>query len=467
MCGVLGIKFFDGTDAREYAASMLFRLQHRGQDGAGLTILSKNNKFETTKGLGLIQAAIQDWQSLSCGSSAVAHTRYTTTGTGGVGEVQPFVDGLPKLALAFNGNIINCDDIVKNNNLTVKSNSDLEVIQQLYIKLKSNSSFPDTINKISQQLEGAYAVIGLNDNGSLFGFRDKFGIRPLFMAKNKKFVALASETTAFEMFNDLNESIEISEVKPGNWIRIKSDSDIEQGCVHSSESEKFCMFEMVYFSSPQSKFKNVNVFNYRYNLGKQLALEISKIKKDIDYDCVIPVPESSRPAALAVSELFNIPYREYFVKNAYVPRTFIMNTQLNRKKAINNKLNLISSEVKGKKVLLVDDSIVRGNTSRSMMVQLNNAGAKEVAIATTCPPIKHGCYYGIDFPDQQELVAYNRSGLQIKDYIGVDELFYISLEGLKKAFDSSLLCTACLDGEYPIGSNSFEKFLVKRKGQRS
>ena len=473
MCGVAGIKFLESTrDAKEITLAMLLRLQHRGQDSAGITILNDNNEFETDKGFGLIQNAISGWSRLSASPHAIAHTRYTTTGVGGVGEIQPFVRGIPKLALAFNGNITNTNELTEKFQLQVESVSDLDVLQQTYIHLKATQDFESTIRTIFKEFVGAYAVVGLNDNGTLFAFRDPCGIRPLFMAKNSHFVAFASETSSLDVLKALSDNVEISEVPPGGWVRVKDDK-FEQGCIHSpqqiNQQRKFCMFEMIYFSSPQSEYRSDSVYRWRFRLGEVLAQEIkAKHPQPREYfDYVVPVPETSRTAALAVAENLAVPYREFLVKNPYVPRTFIMNEQRQRLKALSTKLALIGPEVKGKKILLVDDSVVRGNTSRVMADQLREAGVRSVSLASTCPPIRYGCFYGIDFPDQKELVANGRDEEKIAEEIGIKKLFYISQKGMQEALGGSDLCMACLDGKYPTKSESFAHFLAQRREHRT
>lgn len=472
MCGVVGIKFLEDKDAKDIAVAMLLRLQHRGQDSAGVTVLNQEKEFETDKGFGLIQNALQSWTRLPKSREAIAHTRYTTTGVGGIGEIQPFVRGIPKLALAFNGNITNTKELIEKFQVKVESVSDLDVLQQTYLQLKSSNDFESTIKTIFKEFVGAYAVVGLNDHGTMFAFRDPQGIRPLFMAKNSKFVAFASETSALEMLKALSDNVEITEINPGGWVRVKDDK-FEQGTIYQpkemAKQRKFCMFEMIYFSSPQSEYRSESVYRLRFRLGEVLAQEISNeiANPKVCFDYVVPVPETSRTAALAVAEKLGVPYREFLVKNPYVPRTFIMNEQRQRLKALSTKLSLIGPEVKAKRILLVDDSVVRGNTSRVMADQLRNAGVESVSLASTCPPIRYGCFYGIDFPDQKELVANERDIPQIAEEIGIQKLFYISQKGMQEALGGSDLCMACLDGNYPTKSDSFENFLEQRRTHRS
>jgi amidophosphoribosyltransferase len=474
VCGLVGVKSLNPTDAApknaaEVAYHLLSRLQHRGQDGAGLTVLDPRGRFETARGLGLIRDALKDYPTLEPGSVAVAHTRYATTGTGGVGELQPFVKGSPKVALAHNGNIVNTEELAERHQLKLETASDLDVLQQIYLEA-AKVSFVHAVQTIYDEFNGSYAVVGVEDNGTLFGFRDPFGIRPLFFGKNKDVAVLSSETCALAPLQ-----LEIEEIAPGEWIRV-TDKGIERGRLVSkknpTEKERFCMFEVVYFSSAQSEIRKQSVYRLRFQLGARLAQEImhtlpaGSLPTDF-FDFVVPVPETSRTAAIAVAETLRVPYREYLVKNPYVPRTFILGSQDLRMKALRSKLGLIGPEIKGQRILLVDDSVVRGNTSRLMALGLFEAGATSVSMATTCPPIRNGCFYGIDFPDPAELVATGKDPKAVAEALGITSMYYISQRGLEAALGTDKLCTACLTGDYPTRDASFERFLQARQGQRA
>lgn len=473
MCGLVGLRNLgDKKSATELALHMLMRLQHRGQDGAGLTVLSPTGQFETARGLGLIQTALKDWQDLPASPVAVAHTRYATTGTGGVGEIQPFVRGLPRVALAHNGNIVNTAALIEKFQLKVETNSDLDVLQQVFLLKSAEGGFQKAVQTIFDEFNGSYAVVGIEEDGTLFGFRDPFGIRPLFLAQSEQTIAMASETCALTPLSPQS----IVEINPGEWVRVSSAGKVERGHLMSKmnrkNQERFCMFEVVYFSSPQSEVRQQSIYRLRFKLGQKLAQEIldtlsedSSPKEHFDY--VVPVPETSRTAAIAVAEALVIPYREYLVKNAYVPRTFILGKQTERIEALQAKLSLIGPEIRGQRILLVDDSVVRGNTSRLMAMRLREAGARSVTLASTCPPIRFGCYYGIDFPDPTELVATGRQVPEIAKALSVDGLFYLSQKGLQEALDTENLCMACLDGKYPTQGPAFERFLEDRRNQRS
>lgn len=469
MCGVVGVKELNGSkrSANEAAVYLLSRLQHRGQDGAGLTGWD-GTQFETLRGLGLIATALKDWSSLAPSSVAMAHTRYATTGTGGVGELQPFVKGSPKVALAHNGNIVNTAELVEKHQLQLETASDLDVLQQIFLKNRAQG-FQEAVQTIFDEFNGSYAVVGIEDDGTLFGFRDPFGLRPLFLGRSKDIAVLASESCALSPLG-----LDIEEVRPGEWVRV-TDAGIERGRLRSTrnaaDEERFCMFELVYFASPQSEVRRSSVYRMRFQLGLRLAEEIlaklgGKDEARRYFDFVVPVPETSRSAAIAVAEKLGIPYREYLVKNPYVPRTFILANQDSRMKALESKLGLIGPEIKDQRILLVDDSVVRGNTSRLMAKNLRAAGARSVSLASTCPPIRHGCFYGIDFPDPNELVATNRDEKGIAQALDVDHLYYLSVGGLEEALGTRALCKACLTGDYPTKDASFDRFLADRRNDR-
>jgi amidophosphoribosyltransferase len=477
MCGVVGVKILSGESlAVDLAIKLILRLQHRGQDGAGLSAFypaaSGPGRFETLRGLGLIDHALRDWQDMEASGTAVAHTRYATTGQGGVGELQPFVKGAPRVSMAHNGNIVNCEELIEKHQIQVDSESDLDVLQQVFLK-KRTESFEAAVSCIEEDFIGSYAVVGMEDDGTLFGFRDPFGIRPLFLGQSPRLAALASETSALATLGTLEgPSFKVLEIGPGEWVRVSPQGEVTRGqALAKAKPRRFCMFEMVYFSSPQSEYGKASVYRQRFQLGRQVALEIQDRHEGTDvhkqFDYVVPVPDTSRAAAIAVAETLGVPYREYLVKNPYVSRTFILGRQDQRLKALESKLSLIGPEIKGQKILLVDDSVVRGNTSRLMATRLREAGAQAVSIASTCPPIRHGCFYGIDFPDARELVACQHDDLEgVRQALGVDGLYYISQEGLQKALGTKELCMACLDGDYPARNSSFDLFLSKRRDQR-
>ena len=471
MCGILGLLCIDGAQhAVEMGVSTLLRLQHRGQDGAGITALKNHGGFVTVRGLGLIPTALRDWGSLGEASASLLHTRYATTGTGSVGELQPFIQGIPKVAMVHNGNIVNTSELTEKHKLKRQSTSDLDVLIQMFLS-KRSQSFETAVQFLFDELVGSYAIAGLESDGSLFGIRDPYGIRPLFLGKGKTIMALASETMAF---GSLPDEFELEELQPGSWVKISPTGEIQRGRLISklnpTQKERFCMFEMVYFSSAQSELFGRSIYRWRFELGLSLAKEI-EARLDLPardvYDFVVPVPDTSRTAALAVAEKLGIPYREYLVKNNYVPRTFILPGQTQRLKALRAKLGLVGPEVDGKRILLVDDSVVRGNTSKVMAEQLTASGATRVSMASTCPPIRWGCYYGIDFPDRTELIAFERDENQIAIKLGLDRMYYLSVDSFRETLGGDRYCMACLSGDYPTAGPSFERFLSERRNDRN
>jgi amidophosphoribosyltransferase len=497
MCGVVGLLITDQNlfsrtrlSAVGLTLEMLSKLQHRGQDAAGLSYLTQGpSTFKSYRGLGLIGQALRDISSQDIEAKAqltVAHTRYATTGTGGVGEVQPFIKGIPHIAIAHNGNIVNTQELVEKFHIHKETDSDLEVISQLFLRTYNETesghelqAAQTAVQKLYDELNGSYSVVCGLENKKILAWRDPWGLRPLFMARFKGGVAFASETCAFGSLSQLEPEIE--EIAPSTVVFVDEFGRESQITLKSQKNRKdlkrFCMFESIYFSSPQSEFAtqsgdsrtaSQSVFRSRMKLGEYLGKQILKnAMKALKYDNVVPVPETSRTAAIVVAEVLKIPYREFLVKSPYVSRTFILNSQEARLSTLKNKLILIGPEVKGQNILLVDDSVVRGNTSRLMALKLKEAGAKNVGLASTCPPIQFGCFYGIDFPDEKELVASGKSISEIANSLGVDELFYLAQEDLVKALSTENLCMACLDGDYPTRDQSFESFLKKRQGERS
>ena len=260
------------------------------------------------------------------------------------------------------------------------------------------------------------------------------------------------------------------DLSPGEIIFIDHTGEVYSSSNYSTQNKiphKTCMFEYVYFSNPESKLEDVSIYGARLNFGKHLAEEIrSKIDSGaIKPDIIVPIPETSRVAAISMSETLGIPYREVLIKNRYIQRSFILNTQESRKRAVQLKLTAIASEIKGKNVMLVDDSVVRGTTSKKIIDMVREAGANEVYLASTCPPIRHPCFYGVDFPDPNELVAHGKTEPEVAKMLGADHIFYLTTEGLKKSIGSEKLCMACIDGKYPVDCNT-KSFSEMRQAHR-
>jgi amidophosphoribosyltransferase len=457
MCGLIGIA---RTPEAAYEAFLgLMNLQHRGQDGAGiLTVDSIKGQFSLQKGSGLVENIFSErtFRNLK-GLSAIGHTRYATIGRRDPNLLQPFINDHFGIGIGHNGNIVNCyelkEELLKNDkNCHFATESDSEVILNLityYLKTKPKdfSHLFSAIEKTMKDLIGSYSVVGLLKDGSLFGFRDPNGIRPMVLGKRKNNAgeiafAISSESAALNYlgYNDLEE------IQPAEAIYISAKGEMHRKIL-TKQSNYPCMFEWVYFARVESQMGNTEVYKARFQLGAILAEYLKN--KNITADVVLPVPETSRIAAIAIAESMNIPFRELLIKNRYVNRTFILDDQQSRKEAIKRKLYPVASEIAGKRCLVVDDSIVRGNTAIQIVKLIKQAGAKEVILVSTCPPIISPCYYGIDFPSTNELIAHGHNEEEIARIMGADKVIYQTVEGLKKALEQNSLCTGCLTQEYP------------------
>lgn len=481
MCGVVGI--IGSPDASREAFLGLTTLQHRGQDAAG--ILSYDHEgFHCVKNRGLVESVFsrESMESLS-GSMAIGHARYSTIGRGDTSDIQPLLLSYPfGLGLVHNGNIVNYEEIAirlkRSERRQLLTQSDSEALLHLLAMglEKGELNFDQICNAISalsRAAHGSYSVVSLIADHGLVAFRDPNGIRPLVWGKKK----ISSEEGSFEQLFEAHmvasESVALSfneyevvrNLEPGEVLYID-----QSGHVHSRvlnfQKKRPCMFEWVYFASPESVIEEIPVYRTRIQLGKRLAAKVKRYMQQhsIHPDLVVPVPETSRIAAIALSEELELPYREVLIKNRYIKRTFIMDNQDRREKAVNLKLSPVRSEIEGKNLLLVDDSIVRGTTSRKLIELVRRAGAKEVYFVSTCPPIQSPCYYGIDFPNGTELVAYQKSQEEIKEALGADWVIYQDLDDLKKAISSEVdPCTACLGGSYPTDISAGQRFAQTRK----
>ena len=469
MCGIIAIS---GTESSSYEAFFgLMNLQHRGQDGAGILSVDSNvaGGFHVHKGSGLIDNVFSErsFKNLK-GRAAIGHARYATIGRNNPNLLQPFLDFESGLAIAHNGNIVNFyelkDEWLKQDsskNKRALSDSEL-ILRLLSQKLNGNElnseSLFGAISFLMDTLVGAYSVVGITESGAIFGFRDPHGIRPLVFGTrvgddSKPNFALASESVALRFLG----YSEISEVQAGEFVYIDEEGKIIRKII-KQESNSPCMFEWVYFARVESEFSNTSVYKSRFRLGLLLAKQLEKA--GIEADIVVPVPETSRATAIALSESLNLPFRELLIKNRYVNRTFILDDQHSRQEAIRRKLFPIAEEFKGMRCLVVDDSIVRGNTAKQLVRLIRQSGAKEITLVSACPPISNPCYYGIDFPSPKELVAYDRNSEEIAEELGCDRVVYQSIEGLKEALNEESLCTGCLTGIYPTSIQAgldFEK----------
>ncbi|MDQ1237619.1 MAG: amidophosphoribosyltransferase [Wigglesworthia glossinidia] len=475
MCGVVGIVGSHSIAQSIYDA--LTVLQHRGQDAAGITTMDQYNFFRMHKSSGLVRDVFKshDIGKLQ-GSIGIGHVRYPTSGKNNIYEVQPFYVNSPfGITLAHNGNLINTNQLRKQLFETQRRHmntaSDSEVLLNIFAsELDQFQNYPiqsenifSAISKTHQRVKGAYSCVGMIIGHGLFAFRDPNGIRPLFIGERKinlkktEYI-IASESVALDILGFKH----LRDVAPGEGIFLTySGKLMTKQCSIKSESCP-CLFEYIYFARPDSIIDKISVYTARMQMGQILGKKISKEWKNLKIDAVIPIPETSCDTALEIARILNKPYRQGFVKNRYVGRTFIISNPNIRKRSIRYKFNVNKAEFYKKKVLLVDDSIVRGNTSRQIVEMARDAGAINVYLASAAPEIRFPNLYGIDIPNSSELIAYQKSLNEIRITIGADALIFQNLQDLEdqlkkynpriKNFESSIF-----NGIYPI-KNDFEKY---------
>jgi amidophosphoribosyltransferase len=443
-CAVFGI--YGNSEAAKMTYLGLYALQHRGQEGSGI-VSSDGAKFHTEKGIGLVADIFtQDRLKKLPGSMAIGHNRYSTFGENTLKNVQPLIVNYARgtLALAHNGNLTNANmlrDELEAYGAIFQSSSDSEVIIHLIAHSKGDS-LVDRITEALGRVRGAYSLLFLSEEG-LIGVRDSYGVRPLVLGKLKESYVLASETSAF----DLIEAEYIREIAPGEIVVIN-----EKGVTSYTPFQKtphaFCIFEHVYFAKPDSFIFGENVYAVRKRLGIELAREAP-----VEADVVIPVPDSGTSAALGYAWESGIPYEYGLIRNHYVGRTFIEPEQTIRHFGVKIKLNTVKEVLKGKRVIVIDDSLVRGTTSMKIVKMIRAAGAKEIHMRISSPMILSPCFYGINTPTKEELIASNHTVEDIRKFITADSLAYLSMDGLlrsAKAADPKEFCTACFTGTYPI-----------------
>jgi len=477
MCGVLGIFSSEAVIGKLYNG--LLTLQHRGQDSAG--ILTFDDHFHLKKGNGLVRD-IFDERNISRlkGNVGVAHTRYPTVGMGSAEDSQPFWVNHPYgIAAVHNGNVMNFLDLKKElfnqSHIIINSNNDVEVILNVFAealeKTPSRDISPDSIfnaiRHVFKKVKGAYSVILYIANRGMVAFRDPHGLRPLLFGIDRKTIipgfGFASESVSL----DLLGFSEIRDVPPGSAVFIDQNRKVHEKKLHTAAFRP-CIFEYIYFARPDSYLNKINVYQARVDLGKNLARQIRE--SGLQIDVVVPVPDSSRPAAIEIARSLKLKYREGLVKNRYIGRTFIMPGDQLREKSIRHKLNPIADVFLGKNVLLVDDSIVRGNTSRLIIQMVRQAGAKSVYFASYSAPLTNPCVYGIDMQTKAEFVAANSTLEEIAVKIGADKVIYLDIHSMERAVKKQnpkirSFCKACFSGQYPTGDVS-EDFLVKIEKER-
>lgn len=445
MCGIIGVS--NHPQAAKIAFLGLYALQHRGEEAAGIASYDGKN-IHISKAPGLVADAF-DEKALSelKGHIALGHSRYSTTGSSNVKNIQPFLAMFKSkpLVVSHNGNLTNTEKLYKKleeQGAIFQTSMDSEVIVHLLARTR-NGEMKEWFTKVLSQLEGAFSLV-LIVGDTLVGVRDPQGFRPLCLGKLDDGYILASETCAL----DLMHAEFLREIEPGEVILIKGNK-IESFffAPRAKKNKSFCIFENVYFARPDSNIFSDNVYQVRKRLGAQLARE-HPVK---DADFVMAIPDSGNYAALGYAQELNLPWEVALIRNHYIGRTFIQPTQFMRDFRVRVKLNPISSVLKGKKVVVVEDSIVRGTTSRSRVEELRRVGAREIHMRISCPPIRFPCFYGIDFPSPEELIASNKTVKEIADFIQVDSLEYLSLEGMLGAVKNSKdFCHACFTGKYPV-----------------
>ena len=477
MCGVIGIVGSE-TEYRHAVQDTLhglLTLQHRGQDAAGVYFWNGDDQtFENSKKQGVVTTLFEE-ESLQTVSSHVClgHTRYATVGKNNQQNVQPMSwNGVVQIAMAHNGNLVNYHAMAReweSRNGLLKSTNDVEILlngwaEQLgeesltLLNFFERATFATTT--VMNKVDGAYAVIGVLPEYGLVGFRDPKGIRPLVLGKQRGVdgfrFCMASESTALQIIGFEY----VRDVAPGEFIWIDPEGVLHSRvCFKEMSLRRTCMFEWVYFSAPESVVDGLSVYGARLELGRKLAPKIRERMTKLEWtpDIVCPIPDTSRPATIALAETLQIPYREVFMKNIDVQRTFILGTQSERERAVIDKLSPIASEITGRDILLVDDSIVRGTTSKKLVSLLRQYGATRVSLAVSCPPIKNPCVYGIDFPSTQELLANDKTTADIAAWIGVDQLIYLEESDLI-AVMGKRICMGCVNAEYPTDLCGQEEF---------
>ena len=458
-CGVFAVYGHPNAAVLTYYG--LFALQHRGQESAGIvTATGPNTPFVTHKGMGLVSQVFssQDLENLK-GTRAIGHVRYSTTGSSNIKNAQPMVVDCARgqIAIGHNGNLVNAAVLreeLEQQGSIFQTTVDSEII--LHLLARPNDS--GNVFSALRRVHGAFSLVLMTER-EVIGVRDPHGFRPLMLGRLDGAYILSSETCAF----DLIHAEFIREIEPGEVVII-DENGIRSEFPFEQSKRAFCIFEYVYFARPDSMISDINVARVRTEMGRELARQ-----HPVDADIVVPVPDSGNYAALGFAQELGIPYEHAFVRNHYIGRTFLQPTQLIRDFNVRVKLNLIKEAVAGKRVVVVDDSIVRGTTARARVVNLREAGAKEVHMRISCPPHRFACHYGIDFPDPANLLANQCTLDQIREYLGADSIGYLDIAGMVRATRQSedSFCLACFNGQYPVPVDAnVDKFIMERRRSR-
>ena len=463
-CGVFGV--YNHPNAAELTYYGLYALQHRGQESAGIVTARDDGKpFRAKRGMGLVGQVFQeaDLKEL-VGTRAIGHVRYSTTGSSTLKNAQPLMveSSRGQIAIAHNGNLVNASSLreeLEAAGSIFQTTTDSEVI--LHLISRPNAAIGGgSLSQALSRVHGAYSLVLMGEN-EVIAARDPFGFRPLVIGKLDDAYIFSSETCAL----DLVGAEFVREVQPGEVV-VVDPNGLRSFKPHAEPSrEALCIFEFVYFARPDSALSGRNVSHARTRMGRELA----KLHP-VDADIVVPVPDSGTYAALGYSEQAGIPLDQAFVRNHYIGRSFLQPTQLIRDFNVRVKLNLIRSAVQGKRVVVVDDSIVRGTTARARVTNLREAGAKEVHIRVSCPPHRFSCHYGIDFPNPKDLLANRMTKHEITKYLGADSLGYLDVDGMVRAcgLPANKFCLACFTGDYPVPFTAEDdKEVLERRRLRS
>ncbi len=480
MCGIVGVVSQAPVNQLIYDALLL--LQHRGQDAAGI-VTEQNRKFYMHKAKGMVRDVFRTRNMRALpGTIGLGQVRYPTAGNAySEEEAQPFYVNAPfGIVMVHNGNLTNAQalkqELFQTDHRHINTDSDSEVLLNVLahelekisrgITLKPAEVFA-AVKNVHKRIKGSYAVIALIAGHGLLAFRDPFGIRPLCVGRTDDGgVMVASESVTL----DGNGFDLLRDVAPGEAVFIAENGEVQFLQCAEQTSHKPCIFEYVYLARPDSVMDGISVYQARLNLGKTLAKRVVSTVPPSQIDVVIPIPESSRPSAMELAQLLGLPYREGFVKNRYVGRTFIMPGQGVRKKSVRQKLNVVASEFKGRNVLLVDDSIVRGTTSREIVQMARDAGARKVYLASAAPPVRYPNVYGIDMPTPQELIAHGRTLEEVRESIGCDALIYQDVDAMKSVVGSlnpklAGFDASCFDGVYVTGDITADDILRLNQGR--
>ncbi|MCH8079388.1 MAG: amidophosphoribosyltransferase [Proteobacteria bacterium] len=482
MCGIIGIV------GKQFVNQLIYDgltvLQHRGQDAAGM-MTYHNRRLYLRKSNGLVRDVFHRRHMLNLkGKIGIGHVRYPTAGCSSSAEAQPFYVNSPYgISLAHNGNLTNSEELkselFRDDLRHINTDSDSEVLVNVLADELQRMGKPrlevgdvfDAVGKLHKRCRGGYAAVAMISGFGILGFRDPFGIRPVIFGERDteagKEYMIASESVAID---SLGFTV-IRDIKPGEAIFITKDGKLHTRQCAESPQYSPCIFEHVYLARPDSIIDGISVYNARLRMGETLAEKILQQRPDHDIDVIIPIPDTGRTAALPLAQKLNVDYREGFIKNRYIPRTFIMPGQEIRKKSVRQKLNAIGSEFKDKNVLLVDDSIVRGTTSGQIIEMARNAGANKVYFASAAPPVRYPNVYGIDMPTVNELIAHNKTEEEIAKLIGADWLIYQDLEKLIESTQTgdvyiNSFDLSCFNGKYVTGDVN-QEYLDHIEGMRN